>query len=427
MRVLSISSSDWKGGAAKVAFYLTEGLRARGVDADLYVRSKTTDAPFVHELPIRDVSPRSLRRRVLGRLGLGHLYQKPRLEAGFAGPQGIGSYDVVHFHDVPTFFPEWFADHVQKPLVWTIHSMQPLTGACLYAYGCERWTQTCGECPQFGTWPLIYTPQDRSAEDLAYKRALYQRMGFHAVGVSNWITEQVGRSVIGHHPSHTVQNPSWRPHYFPVDRAEARRKLGVPEGAFAVMLSVSGKVEDTRKGIDIVCAATKHIRETWGDAERLFLLPTGIVAPSDELSTMLASLPGLAPRHLETVEELRSYYAAADVVWHPSRADTSSMVSLEAFGCGTPVIAAAVGGVPEVVEDDVSGLLIPPEDPQALAAATRRLMDDPTLAVRLREGALQKSAAHAPERFVDEYLDIYRQAISGRQHARTALTVEVLA
>ena len=428
MRVLSISTSDFKGGAAKVAFYLTKGLRERGIEADLHVRDVTTDAPFVHRLPIREAAPRSLQRRVLGRLGLGHL-AGPRLARRFAGPDGIGGYDLIHLHDVPGFLPGWIARHTKKPVVWTIHSMAPLTGGCLYAYDCSRWQEACGACPQFGTWPLIYSPKDESAEVLARKKDLYRAMHFHAVGVSQWITDLIGRSVMSDQPRHTVQNPSWTPDYYPIGREAARARLGVPKDAFAILVSVSGKIEDTRKGLDIVCTAMQQMQLDTAIAKSIFLLPTGIVAPSEELEARIKGLNGLAPRHLENAADLRDYYNAADVVWHPSRADNSPMVILEAAGCGTPVIAARVGGVPEIVEDGVSGLLIPPEDPEALAAATRRLLDTPALAARLRDGALAKARAHSPARFVDAYLAVYAAATApahaparARAHAGEAAT-----
>lgn len=413
MRVLAISISDWQGGEAKVAHYLTAGLRARGIAADMLVEKKSSDAPFVEEMaPPPRPAPGPIRRRIDWRLAYGALRLRSPNGAVALTPERLARYDLVHLHNVPPLSLWDLFRRLDKPTVWTVHSMAPLTGNCVFTYDCDRWQTGCGACPQFGTWPLIYQSRDASAEIWRIKRALYRRMRFHAVGVSDWTTAQIARSVMQTQPRHTVHNPSWAPDFHPGDRAQARRELGVPEDAFAVMVSVSGNPADLRKGLDILRAALARIAAHWADADRLFLLPTGIGEPASEMAALLEGLPGLAPRYLSDVADLRRYYRAADVVWHPSRADTSSMVSLEAFGCGTPVIAAAVGGVPEIVIDGQSGLLIPPEDPDALMAATRRLMDSPETLHRLRAGALEKAAAHHPDVFVDGYLDVYEQALA---------------
>lgn len=414
MRVLTLCGSDWKGGEAKVAYYLTQGLRARGMAADMLVAQKSTQTPWVAEINAPARAPKGpIRRRVDWRLSYNAALKldAPGGAVAFA-PERLAQYDLVHLHNVPPVSLWDVFRRLRKPLVWTVHSMAPLTGNCMFSLGCERWTQGCGQCPQHGSWPLIYQHRDASAEILWIKRALYRRMRFQAVGVSAWTTDQIARSVMGTQPRHTVQNPSWAPDFFPSDRQAARRALGIPEDAFAVMFSVSGNPMDTRKGLDIIRAALARMQSSWPDAGRLFLLPTGIIDPDEAMQEQLANIPGLPPRYLADTADLRRYYTAADVIWHPSRADTSSMVSLEAFGCGTPVIAAAVGGVPEIVIDGQSGLLIPSEDPNALMAATRRLMDTPALHADLRAGALTKAAAHHPDVFIDAYLDVYDQALA---------------
>src|SRR5207253_5213547 len=95
-------------------------------------------------------------------------------------------------------------------------------------------------------------------------------------------------------------------------------------------------------------------------------------------------------------DELQATYARAAVCVLPSvldtRGDTEGLgvVLLEAMNHGTPVIASRVGGIPDIVEDGVSGLLVPPGDAVALAAAVRRLRDDPDLARRLGEGGRRR-------------------------------------
>jgi histidinol-phosphate phosphatase family protein len=88
------------------------------------------------------------------------------------------------------------------------------------------------------------------------------------------------------------------------------------------------------------------------------------------------------------------YLAAADVCVLPSRAEGAPWTILEAMAQGTPVVASAVSGVPEIVEHGVNGLLIEPDDAPALASAVRRLLEDEDLARRLASTALQHVNTH---------------------------------
>ena len=414
LKVLMLSASDSKGGAAKVAQYTAVGLRDRGVSVEMLVSDKQTDAEWVKQL--QPPQKHQLLGKIEYRAGVNalHLATKRRYEHIFE--LASDDYDIVHLHDLPAGLNILDLAKIlrRKNVVWTIHSMAPLTGNCLFSFGCDRWVEGCHDCPQFGTWPLIYYHRDASAWNWqARKMAYASKKQFHVVGVSDWISKQIEQSILGRHHLHTIENPSWAPDYFPVDKQQARRELGIPEDAFAIMFAVSGNHQDKRKGLDIVASALGNIQKSnptlW---EKLFLLPTGIVDPSREIGQIIDGFAGLPPRHISETKILRDYYSAADVIWHPSRADTSSMVGLEAQGCGTPMIAAAVGGVPEVVEHGVSGLLIPAEDPEALVQETAKLFSDSKLHQALKSGALKAAARKSPERFIDETLDIYRQALS---------------
>ena len=98
---------------------------------------------------------------------------------------------------------------------------------------------------------------------------------------------------------------------------------------------------------------------------------------------------GLAGRvhFLGQRRDIPDLLSALDIFVLPSHSEGVSLALLEAMAAGLPVIATAVGGLPEVVTDGENGLLIPPKDPEALAQALARLLADPALAKKLGENA----------------------------------------
>jgi len=89
-------------------------------------------------------------------------------------------------------------------------------------------------------------------------------------------------------------------------------------------------------------------------------------------------------------EKLPLYYRAADVCVMPSYYETFGLVAVEAMACGTPVIASRVGGLKSTVLDGVTGYLVPPRDPGALAARLAEVLADPSLALHLGQSAARR-------------------------------------
>jgi glycosyltransferase involved in cell wall biosynthesis len=85
---------------------------------------------------------------------------------------------------------------------------------------------------------------------------------------------------------------------------------------------------------------------------------------------------------------------------------------LEAMAVGVPMVATAVGGVPELITDEVDGLLVPPHDPAALAAAIGRMATDRALRVRLGEAARRTAEAYAWDACADRHLELYENVLA---------------
>jgi len=110
-------------------------------------------------------------------------------------------------------------------------------------------------------------------------------------------------------------------------------------------------------------------------------------------------------------DALGPFYERAAVVAAPSRREGYGVAAREAMAWGRPVVASAVGGLPDAVDDEVTGLLVPPRDPAALRAALERLLGDGELRARLGAGAREKARRElVPEAAAGALVTAYRAA-----------------
>ena len=108
-------------------------------------------------------------------------------------------------------------------------------------------------------------------------------------------------------------------------------------------------------------------------------------------------------------DEVGDYYALADVCVVPSRTESFGLVALEAQSLGTPVVASAVGGLTEIVEDGVTGILVPGRDPLRYAAAIGSMLNDPGCRERMGAAARVRATRYTWSRAVDRLLAIYER------------------
>ena len=93
--------------------------------------------------------------------------------------------------------------------------------------------------------------------------------------------------------------------------------------------------------------------------------------------------------------ELPDLYRSASIAVNASRADNMPIALLEALASGIPIVSTDVGGVPYLVEDGVTAVLVPPGQPRLMAEAVLRILDDPGLAARLRSAGLDAASRYA--------------------------------
>lgn len=193
------------------------------------------------------------------------------------------------------------------------------------------------------------------------------------------------------------------------DRGAARRRFGIPEGAF--VLGTTSR-HSPRKGLDVVCEALARLFSARPDAPIVWIA----AGRGNEPIARLAAARGLPERALRTpgfLERVTDLFPALDAFLMPSRDEALGVALLEAMAGGVPPIASAVGGIPELVKDGETGLLVPPGDPAALAAAIERLRAAPDLARRFAEaGRALVEKRHDVRRMTEDTRRSYERAMA---------------
>jgi glycosyltransferase involved in cell wall biosynthesis len=145
------------------------------------------------------------------------------------------------------------------------------------------------------------------------------------------------------------------------------------------------------------------------------LLGDGVERPRIEAAIAAAGLGGTL-RLEGRLPDAAAQLAHVQFCVQPSNDEGLPNAILEAMAAGVPVVATRVGGIPELIHDGVDGLLVPPGDPAALAAAIARLASDEALRVRLGAAARERARAFSWEACTDQHVRLYEELL--RAHPR---------
>jgi glycosyltransferase involved in cell wall biosynthesis len=419
MRVVHLSTNDIRGGAARAAYRLHRGLCRQGIESLMFVGQKESDDPtvssFVPSMHLKSRFCRVLRRFRLdvdfsayrtSRPGSSEFFSDDRSEHGYDLWHQIPHVDLIHLHWVAGFV-DYYGFFRRMPrqvsIVWTLHDMNPFTGGCHYDQGCGRFKSGCGTCPQLGS----NDPADLSHRIWQRKRKALAHIHpsrLHIVSSSRWLAGAVAASsLLGRFPGLVIPHGLDTADFAPRDRSVARAALEVADDARIVMFA-AGRVTEHRKGFELLAQAMSRLPEKSG----LFLMSLGRGRPVVD-----SGLRQIHLGHIENDRLLSLAFSAADVFVIPSTQEAFGQTALESMACGTPVVGFAVGGIPDVIQTGVCGLLVPPGNVEALADAINRLLGNEDVRVEMSANGRQIAVeAYALEVQARRYIDLYEQLVS---------------
>ena len=193
--------------------------------------------------------------------------------------------------------------------------------------------------------------------------------------------------------------------FSPGDFRSARAEIGLRNVPTVLFV---GRIQ-ALKGVDVAIEAFRLVIDHVPDAQLVILGGPSGPKGAEESEAMRRAADDLNVVFVtaQPHETLASYYRSADVLLFPSRSESFGLVAVEAQACGTPVVAAEVGGLTYAVSDDVSGYLVEGWDPATYAEHVTAILTDPQLADRLSAGAIKFSDAFSWDATADRLLELY--------------------
>ncbi|HLT21105.1 MAG TPA: glycosyltransferase [Thermomicrobiales bacterium] len=206
----------------------------------------------------------------------------------------------------------------------------------------------------------------------------------------------------------------------PADASEARKQLGLPDAPTVLFV---GRI-DPIKDIDTLIEAVALLHRQNAPELRPYLLivggeldddgrPTGALARVEQRARELGIADAVRYLGSRPQEDLPQIYAAASVCAVSSRYESFGLVAVEAMACGTPVVATRVGGMRFTIEEDVSGVLVPPGDPEAMAAGINRILLDRDFHASLQVGARQAAIRFSWHTVGAAMMQVYERLAAG--------------
>ncbi len=441
LSVLTVNASVVGGGAERVSLSLHAEYLARGIDSWLAVGYDNWGGPQAIQIPndarrnpwaralLRPawaVDRRSSRRSdIAGAVSrtLRILAEPDRYLRVMRGFEDFDFPETPYIADLPSVAPDVLHLHSlhgsyfdvrqlpmlssARPTILTMHDCWLLTGHCAYPLDCEHWKTACGQCPYLDIYVPI--PRDQSAANCRIKRDALAASHLGLATPSRWLMRMAeDAGVIGKNlQARVIPNGVDTTVFRPAEKAAVRKALRLPADRRIVLFSGRALSDSPYKGFGTLADAVRIVAVRNDTEDILFLALGSDGSPTHVGRAELRHIP-----YTSDIAEVARYYQASDLYVHPARAENLPLAIIEAMACRTPVVASNVGGIPEIVEEGRSGLLVEPGSASALADAITALLSDQARRRAFSEAAAQRVADRFTlKRQSDAYLDWYGELL----------------
>jgi glycosyltransferase involved in cell wall biosynthesis len=407
MRIAVVSKGDYRGGG---------GSRFAQEVAGGYIRKNHTVLHF-HTYPLQKESPKT-EVSIFGIFRIPILFIRKFLKfLGFQELPGIGdglllkhlsnfSPDLVHLHDTAgTYSPDTIRKIGKRfPTVWTLHDASIATGGCLFPLECKKYLQECGNCPQKLSWP-IQSKFDQTTRVLLFKKKIYSDLNIHLVSPTNWLGEVV-RSVLSVSYSVIPNGIQLRDSNLSKDQVFHDQEKQKSE-RFKICM-VSNDFLNPYKGVSDGIACINQLKSESKIEIHLVGGNSNFV-----VGKFKDSISVIDHGFQVEKENIRKILKSSHILLYTTKADNFPLVILESLSVGTPVCGYATGGIPEIIENEIQGILVPTGNHSLLARKIESLILDKKRLERMQESAqIHLLSQFTMDKVIDRYLSLFQEILN---------------
>lgn len=411
LSVLHFSTADLEGGSARSALQVHNGLRERGNQSRMLVRSRHSEDPDIDTIWLRrrHKIADGIADKITSTFGAQYLY----LPSSMALPNHpwVQAADVIQlFNTHGGYFSHRILPTLARnsPVIWRLSDMWPMTGHCSYSGDCEQWLNGCGNCPDLDTYPGLKV--DTTSRLWKVKQRVCSEANLTVVAPSSWMEEQAKKSpVFEGCPIHRIPNGVDINAFKPLERSSARALLGLPQEVHLILFVAQGLDQDERKGTDALVKALTQLQVN--TSVELVLAGLGKADWADETGLKVHRLGYLLDDRL-----LAAAYSSADIIALPSIVDNLPNVVLESMACGVPSVAFNVGGIRDAVRHMETGYLSRSGNTEDFRHGITMLLDDMDLRLRLGGAGLELIQSNFTKQIqAHRFETLYRQLLNERK------------
>ncbi|MEO1433793.1 MAG: glycosyltransferase family 4 protein [Cyanobacteria bacterium J06633_8] len=396
MKILHLSTHDTSGGAARATYRLHKGLQEIGLDSQMLVQEKSSSDKTVIAPKIRLYQGIAKTKLTFETLPL-KLYRQRSKSTFFSQwlPDRVVSQvanikpDIINLHWISGAFMQIESiAKLKQPLVWTLHDMWVFTGGCHVARDCQRYTQSCGTCPQLNStnnWDLSRWVHKRKTRAW---QSLINSNNLTLVAPSTWIAECAKSSSLFKNSRvevipHGLNTQKFRP----IKQTVAREILGLPQNKKLILFGAIEATSDRNKGFHLLQPALQQLSQS-GTNVNTEIVIFGASQPENppELGFKTHYLG-----HLYDDTSLAAVYSAADVMLVPSLQESFGQTASESLACSTPVVAFNATGLKDIISHQECGYLAQPYDVDDFAKGIAWVLENPQRHEKLSFYAREKA------------------------------------